>query len=169
VAHGPNGDDSAAEPRGDDPRIALVYQEALRGLVQQQGIVENMNTRAGNLIFAAAFVSSLFGSQALPDGLGLWDWLALTLLFGLGVLVVLLLWPYQNYRFRFDPAELLSEYVDAETPKSLSDMHRALALRMEADRASNWRVIQRLRAALQLALILFLLEIMAWLFAIANG
>ena len=166
MVHPPVKDSSSADG-SDDPRLALVYREALRGLVQQQGIVENMNTRAGNLIFAAAFVSSLFGGQALPDGLGLWDWLALTFLVSLGALVVFLLWPHHRYRFRFDPAGLLSEYVDSEPPKNLSEMHRDLALRIEADRASNWRIIQRLRVALQLALILFLLEIAAWLFAIA--
>ncbi|MER8867660.1 hypothetical protein NKI19_28865 [Mesorhizobium sp. M0751] len=47
-------------------------------------------------------------------------------------------------------------------------MHRALALRIKSDMASNWRIIQRLRVALQLALFLWLLDILAWLFAIAR-
>jgi hypothetical protein len=51
----------------------------------------------------------------------------------------------------------------------MSAMHRALALQAEADRAANWRIIQRLRLALQTALILLLLEILAWLFAIASA
>ncbi|WP_129643154.1 hypothetical protein [Peristeroidobacter agariperforans] len=151
----------------NDQRLEFIYKEALRGLVQQQGLVENLNSRSGNLIFAAAFVSSMFGNRALSDGLGIWDWLAIALLFGLGVLIVFMLWPFHRYKFRFDPAELLSTYVDRDAPASLARMHRELALRMEADRADNWRVIQRLRVALQIALILFLLEIAAWLLAIA--
>jgi hypothetical protein len=166
----PAKDENPPEAREkDDPRLELIYREALRGLVQQQGVVESMNTRAGNLIFAAAFVSSLFGSRALADGLGLFDGLAVALLFVLGALIVFMLWPYHNYRFRFDPAELLSLYVDGEAPASLPQMHRSLALRIEADRASNWRLIQRLRVALQIALILLLLEILAWLLAIARS
>jgi len=155
-------------PGSSDARLAFIYDEALRGLKQQQSLVENMNSRAGNLIFAAAFVSSMFANQALPNGIGFWDGLAIMLLFGLGVLIVFMLWPVHKYNFRFDPGELLNTYVDRDAPASLAEMHRQLALRIEADRASNWKVIQRLRVALQIALVLFLFEILAWVFAIAR-
>lgn len=151
-----------------DPRVAFVYQEALRGLVQQQNLVDSMNTRAGNLIFAAAFVSSLFGSQALPNGIGGWDAAALGCLFALGIVIVLMIWPYSQYKFRFDPRELLEQYVDSEPQASLTQMHRELALRIESDRQENWRIIQRLRAYMQLALVLFLLEILWWLMSLAG-
>ena len=91
----------------NDSRLEFIYKEALRGLVQQQAVVESLNSRSGNLIFAAAFVSSMFGNRALSDGLGMWDWLAIALLFGLGVMIVFMLWPFHRYKFRFDPAELL--------------------------------------------------------------
>ena len=159
---------SATACDDDDPRVAFIYREAPRGLVQQQNLVESLNSRAGNLIFAAAFASSLLGGNALSDGLGPWDWVAVTLLFGVGVLIVFLLWPYHDYRFRFDPEELLRLYVEGDAPATMAEMHRTLALRIEADRVSNWRIIQRLRLALQVALVLLLLEILAWLFAIAN-
>ncbi len=84
------------------------------------------------------------------------------------MLVVYLLWPFHDYSFRFDPQELLKTYVDADRQLTMSEMYRALALRLEADRSSNWRIIQRLRVALQLALILLLLEIFAWCLAIAR-
>jgi hypothetical protein len=154
--------------RDDDPRLAFIYQEALRGLLQQQNLVEGLNSRAGNLIFASSFASSLLGARALSDGLGFWDWLAVTLLFGIGALVVFMLWPYYNYTFRFDPKELLSKYVDSSAHVTMSEMYRELALRIEADRSNNWRIIQRLRVSLQLSLIFLLLEIVAWLFSIAR-
>jgi hypothetical protein len=152
----------------DDARLAFVYREAVRGLVHQQGVVENLNTRAGNLIFATAFATSLLGTRALADGLGLWDWAALALLVLLGASIVFMLWPYYNYTFRFDPEELLARYVDREPPASLAQMHRELALRINTDMASNWRIIQPIRVALQLALILLLLEIAAWLLSIGG-
>src|SRR6266540_4904064 len=69
----------ATEP--DDPRLAFVYQEGLRGLLQQQAAVESMHNRAATLIFAAAFASSLLGGPALADGLnGGWEWLGVILL-----------------------------------------------------------------------------------------
>jgi hypothetical protein len=157
-----------ADHRADDPRLAFIYQEAIRGLSHQQNVVESLNTRAGNLIFATAFASSLLGGRALTDGLGLWDWIAVTLLFGIGALIVFIVWPYYNYTFRFDPEELLRRYIDGDAPTTMSTMHRELALRINADMANNWRIIQRLRVAMQLALVLLLLNLLAWLLAIAG-
>ena len=47
-------------------------------------------------------------------------------------------------------------------------MHRRLALRVEADRERNGRIIRRLREALQVALVLLLAQILAWLFSISQ-
>jgi hypothetical protein len=149
-----------------DERLALIYQEAVRGLVHQQGVVESMNSRAGSLIFAASFASSLLGSNALADGVAGWDWLAMALLLVIGGLITFLLWPYHSYRFRFDPEELLHRYVD--TDATLATIHRELAVQIKHDLAANWRIIQRLRIALQLSLVLLFFEILAWLLAIAG-
>ncbi|MER9964677.1 hypothetical protein NKJ72_27750 [Mesorhizobium sp. M0045] len=93
---------------------------------------------------------------------------ALTLLFLIGLLVAIMLWPYYNYTFRFDPKKLPQDFVDQHPPATVHGIHRALALRIKSDMASNWRIIQRLRVALQLALFLWLLDLLAWLFAIAR-
>jgi hypothetical protein len=74
----------------DDPRLAFIYKEALRGLLQQQAVVESMNNRAGSLIVATAFASSLLGGTALADGLGAWDWIALPLPLQLALILLLL-------------------------------------------------------------------------------
>lgn len=142
----------------DDPRLALIYREAIRGLSHQQGIVESMNARAGNMIFATAFATSLLGNTALGNGLGVWDWTAMILLFFIGALVVFMLWPYHKYNFRFDPEQLLNRYVDKEKQMTMSTLYRTLALRIKKDMARNWRIIQRIRVALQLSLILLLLD-----------
>ncbi|MER8726862.1 hypothetical protein [Mesorhizobium sp. M1027] len=107
---------------GGDPRLAFVYAEAVRGLQHQQGVVESLNTRAGNLIFATAFASSLLRGRALLDGVGPWDWLALTLLFLIGLLVAIMLWPYYNYTFRFDPKKLPQDFVDQHPPATVDGM-----------------------------------------------
>jgi hypothetical protein len=161
----------ATEPfpaASDDARLAFVYGEAVRGLVQQQGQLESLHARAGTLIFATSFASSLLGSRALADGLGGWDWVAIALLLGIGALTVVLLWPYYNFFFRFDARDLLATYVDADPPATLAQMHRRLALRIEDDRERNGRIIRRLREALQVALVLLLFETLAWLFSIAQ-
>jgi hypothetical protein len=151
----------------DDPRLAFVYQEALRGLLQQQAAVESLHNRAATLVFAASFASSLLGGRALADGLGFWEWAGIVLLLAIGVLTAFLLWPYYALSFRFDPAELLADYVETPAPQSMSEMHRALALRIK-DWHSNGRIVRRLREAFQLALVLLVLEILVWMFAIAG-
>ena len=150
----------------DDKRLAFVYQEAVRGLQHQQYVVESLNNRGGNLIFATAFATSLLGTRALSDGVGFLDWIAVCLLFLVGALIVFMLWPYYNFTFRFDPEQLLESFVDRDEPATMSEMHRVLALRIKTDMANNWRIIQRIRVALQLSLIVLLLEILAWLVSI---
>jgi hypothetical protein len=152
----------------DDARAAFVYQEALRGLQVQQTGLQSLQARAATLIFAASFASSLLGSQALADGLNAWDWTALGLLFAIGALAVLVLWPYYNLTFRFDPEDLLARYVDVAQPKPMAAIHRELALQIKSDWQQNGRIVRRLREALQLALILLLVEIATWLFSIAD-
>jgi hypothetical protein len=152
----------------DDARSAFVYQEALRGLLQQQAVIESLHTRAATLIFAASFASSLLGARALEDGVGAWDWTALGLLVAIGGLAVVLLWPYWNLWFRFDPEDLIARYVDVADPVPMAAMHRELALQIKADGQRNGRIVRRLREAMQLALILLLLEILAWLISIAG-
>ena len=168
MAGRPIGRESNKGLADNNSRLAFIYQEAVRGLNHQQDVVENMNTRAGSLITATAFANSLLGGSALSNGLGLWDWIAMALLFIIGGLTVFMLWPYHQYTFRFDPEELLHQYVDSDKPATISTMQRALALRINADMASNWRIIQRLRVALQIALFMLMLDILAWLFAIAD-
>ena len=152
----------------DDPRLAFVYQEALRGLQQQQAAVESLHNRAGTLIFASSFASSLLGSRALTDGLGAWDWLAVVLLLATRALTVVLLWPDDSLSFRVDAQDLRDTYVDGEAPATMAGMHRELALRIKADWHRNGRIVRRLRESFQLALILLLLNILAWLFSIAG-
>jgi hypothetical protein len=165
----PGQSDVNADRRDDnDAQLAFVYQEAVRGLLHQQNVVESLNTRAGNLIFATAFATSLLGTRALGNGLEFWDWVAVALLLLIGALIAVMLWPYYNFTFRFDPEELLSRYVAGGAPAPMSVVHRELALRIKADMIGNWRTIQRIRMALQLSLLLLILEIFAWLLSIGG-
>jgi hypothetical protein len=156
--------DAPLEP---DPRLAFVYEEAMRGLLQQQAAVESLRNRAGTLIFAASFASSLLGGKALADGVGGWDWLGITLLFAIGALTVVILWPYYDMAFRLDPNELLGRYVDGGDV-TMSEMYRASASQVEENRHRNGRVVRRMREAFEVALVLLLLNILAWLLSIAG-
>jgi hypothetical protein len=151
-----------------DAQVEFVYRESLRGLLQQQAAVESLHNRAGTLVFAASFASSLLGSKALADGLNVLDWLAVALLASIGVLTVVMLWPYYNLSFRFDAADLLRKYVDIETPPDISQMYRELALQIRDDWHTNGRVVRKMRQAFQYALVALMLNILAWLASIAG-
>jgi hypothetical protein len=150
----------------EDPRLALIYQEALRGLIQQRDAVESLHNRAGILIFAASFAGSLLGGRALSDGLGPWDWVGAALLAGIGVLTVLMLWPYYSLNFRLDPEEMLERYVDKDV--TMPAMHRELALAIKEDWRRNGPIVRRLREVFQLALVFLVVDILAWLISIAG-
>jgi hypothetical protein len=49
----------------------------------------------------------------------------------------------------------------------MTELHRRLSLRIDADWHANGRIVRRLRKATQVALILLLLEIFAWMISIA--
>jgi hypothetical protein len=149
-------------------QVEFVYRESLRGLLQQQAAVESLHNRAGTLVFAASFASSLLGAKALADGLNVLDWLAVALLASIGVLTVVMLWPYYNLSFRFDAADLLRDYVDTETPTDMTQMYRDLALRIRDDWHTNGQVVHKMRLAFQAALVLLMLNILAWLASIAG-
>ena len=148
-------------------QLEFVYREALRGLTQQQAVVESLLNRAGILIFALSFANSLLGARALADGLSPWDWVAIGSLVGVGGLAVVMLWPYYNYWFRFEPRDLIDRYVDRQPQASMAEMHRELALRIEADMDRNGRLLLRMRIACQIALVLLLVNLIMWLLSIA--
>ncbi len=50
----------------------------------------------------------------------------------------------------------------------MTEMHRALALRAEHERRTNGPLVRRIRIALEVALVLLLFEILAWLFSIGG-
>jgi hypothetical protein len=152
----------------NDARLELIYQEALRGLLQQRSEVESLRGRAGTLIFAASFAGSLLGGRALADGIGAWDWVALALLVAIGGLAAGLLWPYYDLAYRFDPEDLIKEYIEADPPASIASMHRALAVRLKADWRHNGQIVRRMREALQIALLALIAMMLAWMVSIAG-
>ena len=69
----------------------------------------------------------------------------------------------------FDPEDLLARHVEVAEPMPMPSIHRELALQIKSDWKQNGRIVRRLREALQLALILLLLEIVAWFISIAQA
>jgi hypothetical protein len=142
----------------------LVYDESLRSLEAQRTLQESVRNRAGTLVFATALVTSLLGGQALADGLDGWDWPGLVLLLVIGVLAVVIVWPYRSAGFRSDVDDLVHRFVDADL--EIDEMHRQLALKMQTDRLQNIPIIRRMRIAFGVGLACLVIEILAWMVAL---
>jgi hypothetical protein len=96
----------------DDPRQALVYNEAVRTLEQQQAVIESIRTRAGILLSAAAIATAfLSGIVVTKHRLDVLGWLATVAFVGVVGLCMAILWPTREWKFRANPKKLVRDYV----------------------------------------------------------
>jgi hypothetical protein len=122
--------DTPAEPPPLDERLRLVYTEALRGITQQQQVLDNLRGRSAVLLSAGAVATSFLAGYAVPSRSGpavVIAVVAAVLFVAVVVLTLWTLWP-RKFKFRNEPQKLLREWVDSEHGHySLDAMHRYLA------------------------------------------
>lgn len=155
---------------GSSDIYELAYEEAVRGLSQQQSALDNFRTRAGILLSAAAIATSFLGGQALADqGFSGWSWLAVALFAGVGASALFIVWPRKDWEFVAGPRRLIATYVETDQPLPLVEIRRDLALHMENSYDENAERLQRLIIALRWGSVLLAGEVIAWVVAIAAG
>jgi hypothetical protein len=157
-----------------DPNVAdayqLAYDEAVRGLSQQQSALDNFRTRAGILLSAAAIATSFLGGQALADrGFTAWSWVAVALFAAVGASALFILWPRKDWEFVAGPRRLLATYVETNQPLPLEQIRRDVALHMENSYDENAERLQMLIIGLRWGSVLLAGEVIAWVVAIARG
>jgi hypothetical protein len=146
----------------------LAYDEAVRTLSQQEGVMEAFRTRAGVLLSAAAVTTSFLGAQALHTRYaGLAIWLALACFAGLSGSVLAMLLP-SRAEFAANPKRVIAAYIETDRPLSMTEIHRDLAFHMEASHADNNLLLKRLAAAFRLACGLMAAEVALWIVALAS-
>lgn len=146
----------------------LAYEEAVRTLSQQDGVMETFRTRAGVLLSAAAVTTSFLGAQALHTGhAGPAVWLALACFAGLSGSVLAMLLP-SRAEFAANPKRVVAAYIEIDRPLSMPEIHRELALHMEYSYADNNIMLKRLAAAFRLACGLTAVEVVLWIVALAS-
>jgi hypothetical protein len=144
----------------EDPRWELVFDEAQRALTYQQGILDNLRSRATVLTAAAALVSTLLGVPALKTGqLGLASVIAI----GAAALIVIstgiICAPWYSWHFT-SSAKILVEAV--ENGYDLNEMRERLALNFDEWYEENARRLGGLQAVFTVGLSLLFIEILAW-------
>ncbi len=151
----------------EDPRLALVYDEAARTLEQQQAVVESIRVRAGILLSAAAVATSFLAGVALDERRGLtgWSaWGATGSFLVVGGLCLAILWPRRRWTFRPNAKKLIRDYIDAEDiPATLTEMQRDLAIHMENWATTNSWKMRWLFYYFQAACLLLGVEVLLWI------
>ena len=109
----------------------LAFDEAGRALDAQERAVNELRSRAGVLIAAAAITTSFFGSRAIGTEFSAWVWIAVAAFIVVGGCVLTVLWPRSDWSFNASAAEIIAEYVEPE-PIEFPLVQRDLALHRAA-------------------------------------
>jgi hypothetical protein len=151
------------------PMYKVAYDEAVRGLTTQAGVLDNVRTRAGLLITAANVVTAFLAPQAITNGSG----------FHAGALVAIgafilclvaaisILWSRGSWRFATD-ANIIIKRIEGDTAPNIGDLHRWIAVNAEKAWASNQKTINGMFTAFKWGCVLLGLEVLAWIAVLAK-
>lgn len=146
----------------------VAYDEAVRALSEQQGVIDSLRTRAGLLLSAAAITTSFLGAQALSGGdSNLAAWLALIGFAGVAAISLAILWP-RRWEFTANPRDVIQTYIEAENPVLLEELHRDLSLHMHNSYVENRAGLEQLAIFFQIASGTLTIEVILWIIAIAS-
>jgi hypothetical protein len=147
-----------------DSTQALAYEEALRGVTQQQQVLDGIRARASTLLGIAAISASFLGGVALntdrPTGP---TWIPIGAFVAVGLLTTWILLPIRGWTFSLDAKILIKEYVEGDAPAELPEMYRDLALYLGRHYVSNDKRLGRLFLLFKLASGLLVVEVVTWL------
>jgi hypothetical protein len=140
----------------------LAHQEAVRALVEQQAAIDNLRTRAGVLISAAAVATSFLGGQALKTGLRFGSVIGLTAFAALGLTSLTVLWPRDEAGSAAIPSRIIELYAERDGPVPIGMVHREMAYHMEGIRDGNEQLRQLLMQRFRTASACLGLEVLGW-------
>jgi hypothetical protein len=148
----------------DHPGYELAFQEGLRGISQQQAVLDGLQRRAGTLLAVASIVTSFLGGLAL-DGAALTrlGWLAIFLFIVAAGLITYVLLPRGDYYFRSQPTAIIRGYVEDHPSAPLWAMHKQLAEHLESDLIANEKRMKPLFRVFQWANVALAGEVAVWL------
>ena len=149
----------------------LAYEEGKRALDAQENVVTELRSRAGVLIAAAAVTTSLFGGRAFEDGeVGAAGWVAIVCFVLVGLTVLAVLWPRDDWLITVDASRFIATYIERETgPLEMPQIHRDLALHMSASYAGNAAHFRWLSIVFRIGAVLLVGEVVAWVIGLLEG
>jgi len=154
--------------RNPDPAVyALAFDEAQRSLTRQEESLDELRSRTGTLVAAAAVAVSFLGASAASGGFSLAGQLGILAFIALSTLAVVILLPFHGWVFDNKVGELFSTYIEADDPADIVEMHRDLALHHAKHIADNEILLNRLYWAFRVAAGLLVLQIVLMLVDLA--
>jgi hypothetical protein len=156
-------------PEDRNPLYAVAYQESLRGLTQQAGVLDSARTRAGLLITAANVVTALLAGPAIKDrpGLGLGGWLAILAFAASMALALYVVWPRRGWNFAFN-AKAVIKMIDEPSTYSIATLQRRLAELNEESQTTNGVMLDRIFEAFKWGCIFLSVEVVLWVLVVAK-
>lgn len=85
---------------------------------------------------------------------------------GVATAFLAILWP-REWEFAADPHVVIGTYIEAADSASLEDLHRDLSFHMHRSYLKNCEEQEKLFVVLRISNVLFALELMLWIAAIA--
>ncbi len=163
-----------------DTPEAVIFAEAVRRITEQRQRLENVRSRAGLLLSAAAVVTSFLGSEALKDPAGTntfeagqqtlecAELVAVLAFVGVCATCLCVLLPKRKgWTFGFRPAKLVQKYVgqppSGDNRDELRRIHRDLALWLGKYHDANERPLEFRFTLLQVGAGLLAVEVVAWI------
>ncbi|HVA73455.1 MAG TPA: hypothetical protein VNF71_02680 [Acidimicrobiales bacterium] len=155
-------------PLGDVDAYKVAFEESVRAIEGQRASVDEIRTRSGILLSAAAIITGFLGPSALqPGSTSLVSFVAAALLLATVAPVVFVLLPTQGWAFSVGTKNLLRDYIEADPPASVAELYRSLAWYLEVDWESNKQLLDERYRLFTFAALALVGETMAWLIAIA--
>jgi|ERR1035441_5329854 hypothetical protein len=154
------------ETSDGDPRVTVIYEEAVRGWALQSSVLDELRSRTGVLLAAASVAAALLGSADLTkhETFTFLGTLALIAFCVVVVLCVIVLWPTQGWTFTHDARLALEAYVEQD--RTLDETRQNLAIRAEEYRDENdgkltwkFRAFQGASLALGASVVLWLIDL----------
>ena len=147
-----------------DPRWELVFEEAQRALVFQQGIVDNLRSRAVVLTAAATFAGTVLGVPALKSGQ-----FSFASIFAIGagalvvILTVVICAPWYSWSFTANTRELAQA---VKLDYDINEIYENLAADFEGWIDRNSAGVRALQQMFIAALLMLFIEILCWWLAV---
>lgn len=153
-----------------DSVAALAYEQSCRAIEQQAAVLNELRSRTGGLLTAASLVASFLAAQAIEragfDALAVIATIAFLGVLGLCMSV---LWPSREaWKFRMRATPLLEDF-DSATGRTIADMHRHLAVCMEAHWDHNQSQLKPLFDRFQWACGALGAEVLLWTIHLSKG